>query len=75
MSHNALSDSSVIANLTIGYEIQNWDITIWGRNIFDRTYQVRGFSFGNDPRDGYQTNTYTQLGEPARVGATINYRF
>ena len=75
MSHNAQSDDSVIANFAIGYEHQNWDVTVWGRNVFDEDYHVRGFSFGNDPRDGYETNTYTQLGEPARVGATINYSF
>lgn len=75
MSHNALSSDSMIGNIAIGFEHQNWDITLWGRNVFDEDYQVRGFSFGNDPRDGYETNTYTQLGEPARVGATVNYAF
>lgn len=75
MSHNAQSKSSKLVNLTIGYENDVWDLTLWSRNLFDHDYGVRGFSFGNDPRDDYQTNTYTQFGEPARFGATVNYRF
>jgi len=75
MSHNAKSSNSSIVNLALGFESDQWDLSIWGRNVFEHDYTVRGFSFGNDPRDGYETNTYTQLGEPARVGATVNYSF
>lgn len=75
MSHNAQSDPVNLLNLSLGYQNQDWELTLWGRNILDRDYAVRGFRFGNDPRDGYATNTYTQLGEPARFGATMRYHF
>ncbi len=51
------------------------DISLWGRNITDEDYHIRGFYFGNDPRDGYVDKTYYQLGEPAVFGATFNYSF
>ncbi|MFT5163253.1 MAG: iron complex outermembrane receptor protein [Alteromonadaceae bacterium] len=75
MSHNAQSDSVNLVNMSLAYHQDNWDITFWGRNIFDEDYAVRGFEFGNDPRDGYETHTYTQLGEPGRYGATFRHHF
>lgn len=75
MSHNAESDSVNLFNMSVNYQKDEWDLTIWGRNILDNDYAVRGFRFGNDPRDGYDTHTYTQLGEPARFGVTLRYHF
>jgi iron complex outermembrane receptor protein len=75
MSHNAQSETVNLVNVALGYQGTNWDITLWGRNITDEDYGVRGFFFGNDPRDGYEAKTHTQLGEPARYGATFSYNF
>ena len=46
---------------------------MWGRNLTDEDVFVRGFFFGNDPRDGYTARSFTQLGEPSRVGLTARY--
>ncbi|MFT4926641.1 MAG: iron complex outermembrane receptor protein, partial [Phenylobacterium sp.] len=75
MSHNAQSKKFNLLNLSLGYQADDWDITVWGRNILGKDYAVRGFKFGNDPRDGYESHTYTQMGEPARFGATMRYHF
>jgi iron complex outermembrane recepter protein len=74
-SHDQLSDSVTLANLSISYRQENWDLTFWGRNITDEEYQTRGFYFGNDPRDFYTAKSYYQLGEPAVYGVTANYYF
>ena len=74
-SHDAQSDAYELANLTLGYQRDNIEITLWGRNIFDTRYEVRGFRFGNDPRNGYATDTFVQLGEPAVFGITGRYSF
>ena len=50
-------------------------MSVWARNIFDKDYAVRGFEFGNDPRDGYETHTYVQYGEPQVAGITFNYGY
>jgi iron complex outermembrane receptor protein len=75
MSHDSKSANFNLINMAVGYQGDDWDMTLWGRNVFDEGYGVRGFFFGNDPRDGYEAKTYTQLGEPARFGATFSYNF
>jgi outer membrane receptor protein involved in Fe transport len=74
-SHNAKSESYELLNARIGYELDAWSLALWGRNLTDEEIQTRGFRFGNDPRDGYTTHTYAQLGEPRIIGLTGRYKF
>ena len=74
-SHEQRSDAYQLLHASITYSEEQWDISLWGRNITDEDYHIRGFYFGNDPRDGYVDKTYYQLGEPAVFGATFNYSF
>ncbi|WP_076417925.1 TonB-dependent receptor [Colwellia sp. UCD-KL20] len=74
-SHDKESHSYELLNASITYSQDEWDVSLWARNITDEEYQVRGFEFPNDPRDGYTTSGYTQLGEPAVFGVTFNYNF
>ena len=43
-------------------------------NAFDKEYAVKGYFFGNDPRIDYASAGYTQLGEPRRIGVTVDWR-
>lgn len=72
-SHNARSDHYNLLHASIRWQLDDWRITLWARNLTDKDYATRGFYFGNDPRDGYEPNTYVQLGEPRRFGITFNY--
>jgi iron complex outermembrane recepter protein len=74
-SHNAKSGSYVIYNASLEYQLENWKVTLWGRNLFDKDYYTRGFFFGNDPKDGYADHTYTQYGDPRVVGLTLSYDY
>lgn len=74
-SHDSQSDAYTLANASLMYQVDNWRFTLWGRNLGDEDYYVRGFFFGNDPRDGYTAKTYTQLGEPRVYGLTVNADF
>jgi iron complex outermembrane receptor protein len=74
-SHNSRSDPYRLLNASIRYQWQNLGITLWGRNLTDEDYLVRGYQFGNDPRIDYEARAYTQLGEPARYGLTLNLDF
>jgi iron complex outermembrane recepter protein len=65
------SDSYALWHASVGYEAQRWSLKLWGRNLTDRDYAVRGFYFGNDPRDGYESRGFFQLGEPRRYGLTL----
>jgi hypothetical protein len=51
------------------------DVTLWARNITDEEYGVRGFYFGNDPRDEYAPKNWEQFGEPSGVGIKVAYVF
>ena len=74
-SHSIQSEEYDLINASLRYQWNQWQLTLWGRNLSDEDYLVRGFFFGNDPRDGYTAKGYTQLGEPARYGLTLNVDF
>ena len=70
-SHDGQSEAYEILNTNIGYSGENWRLSLWGRNLTDQDYAVRGFffgEFGNDPRKGYAPEPYVQFGEPRVVG-------
>jgi len=73
-NHDGRSKSYQLYNLAAGFEGDGWTVTVWGRNLTDKDYYVRGFFFGNDPRTGYEPALYTQLGEPRRYGLTVDWQ-
>ncbi|MDE0789198.1 MAG: TonB-dependent receptor [Woeseiaceae bacterium] len=73
-SHDQKSNSFRLVNARIGYENENWLISLWGRNLFNREYAVRGFFFGNEPPD-FPDTLYTRFGDPRQFGVTIEMKF
>jgi len=73
-SHNQKSNSYNLFNATLGYQRGGWKIMVWSRNLFNQTYAVRGFYFGNEPPD-YPNKLYIQRGDPRTFGATVSYTF
>ena len=52
--HDELSPSYVLVNANLSYALEDWSVSLWANNLFDREYYVRGFGgFSNDPRDFY----------------------
>ncbi|WP_286270999.1 TonB-dependent receptor [Thalassotalea hakodatensis] len=74
-SHDQKSQNVALLHGAIRYVQPNWQAKLCVRNVFDKTYETRGFYFGNDPRDGYTPKAYYQLGEPAVFGVTLDYQF
>ena len=74
-SHDEKSDSVQLLNASLVYQGDLFDLTLWARNLTDQDYGVRGFYFGNDPRDGYQAKNYEQFGEPRTFGIRLDYVF
>ena len=74
-SENIRASHSNLLNLRASYQWSQWELALWSRNLLDETYGVRGFYFGNDPRDGYTEHLYEQFGEPRRIGLTATYQF
>jgi len=73
-SHDHQSKAYQQVNLRIGKNWGAWSVALWGRNIFDTTYYVRGFFFGNEPPD-FPDRLYTQAGDPRQVGVTVDWTF
>ncbi len=74
--HDAAAPSQDLVHARLGYDAGHWSVALWGRNLTDEDYYVRGFgSFGNDPRKEYLVEPYYQYGEPRLLGVSANYRF
>jgi outer membrane receptor protein involved in Fe transport len=78
-THDEKSDSYELLHLRVGYRADNWQVSVWGRNLTDEDVEVRGFYFshfyGNNPGNGYAPETYTQFGEPRVLGVSAEYQF
>ncbi len=71
-SHDKQSKSYNLVNLKLGYEQKNWRFFLWGKNILDKKYSVRGFFFANEPPTWIE-KLYTRQGNPRQWGMSINY--
>ncbi len=68
------SGAYVLTNVQFGYETARWSAMLWGRNVFDREYAIRGFYFGNEPPN-FENKLYIQRGDPRQVGVSFHYSF
>jgi len=74
--HELRSQSYTLLNSRLSFQRNNWEVALWGKNLANEDYSVRGFgSFGNDPRNGYTTEPYFQFGMPREIGVSASIRF
>jgi outer membrane receptor protein involved in Fe transport len=77
--HNDKADAFELLNMRLTYQLDDWQIAIWGRNLTDEDVQTRGFffsnEFGNNPGNGYAPEPYYQFGEPRILGMNVSYEF
>jgi outer membrane receptor protein involved in Fe transport len=68
-----------LVNGRIGWQAVRWSASVWGRNLLDKKYPVRGFYFSDAPQDFLASppvnRLYTQLGDPRAWGANVSYFF
>ena len=74
-SHNQQSSAYELLHAKLAYQQGPLTLSLWGRNLTDQDYDVRGFYFGNNPNNGWITESYTQLGEPRVFGLSGKYDF
>jgi len=70
-SHLEKRDAMNVVNAALGYEIGNWKISVWAKNLMDAEYANRVFFFDNGEGD----QRYVALADPRQVGMTVGYRF
>jgi len=73
-SHDQRAGMRFLANLRAGFEAERWSVLVWGSNLFDERYPVRGFYFGDEPPD-FPTRLYLRWGDPRQLGITARYEF
>jgi len=74
-SHDQKSSSYALLSAGFDYRpYNNTRISIWGRNILDKNYAVRGFFFGNEPPN-FDPKLYTQAGAPLEYGLDVRVDF
>lgn len=74
-SHDEKSRAYVLWHARVAYTQGPWQTALYGRNLTDVDYEVRGFHFGNDPRDGYTNQRWVQYGDPRLIGLEAKYSF
>lgn len=75
-SHDQKSNPYTLVHASVTYTQADVTVKLWGRNLGDKDYGVRGFYFANDPRDFYSVEqSYVQLGDPRTWGVTASYQF
>jgi outer membrane receptor for ferric coprogen and ferric-rhodotorulic acid len=75
ISHDQKSDAHEVVNVRLGKQWSSWQVSLWGRNVFDKTYATRGFYFVNEPPYTQDPTLYTRFGNPRQVGLTLDYRY
>lgn len=73
-SFDIKSSEYSLLDLTVGYETADWSWTVWGKNVLDRKYSVRGFYFGLEPPN-FENKLYKQMGDPFQFGTTLTFYF
>ena len=68
------SRAYALLHLKLGWETERWSAYLYGRNLLNKDYPVRGFFFGLEP-PYYPNKLYLQLGDPHAVGANVIVRF
>jgi outer membrane receptor protein involved in Fe transport len=63
-----------LVNAKVGWQTRRYEVNVWGRNLLDKNYTVRGFYFGNQPPN-FTNTLYTQLGEPRNWGVHFTYHY
>lgn len=73
-SHQQKSTSYQLINIKLGYESEQWSAYLWGKNISNEKYFVRGFFFANEPPN-WEDKLYTNQGNPRQFGITARFIF
>lgn len=70
--HNEKRSDFTIVNTTLGYQFDNWTLTLWAKNLLNQGYQKRVSFFGNEDPN-YAKKRYENPADPQHFGVTLNY--
>ncbi|MEM8983777.1 MAG: TonB-dependent receptor [Pseudomonadota bacterium] len=70
--HDQRSEAYQLVHARFGLRRGNTTVTVFGRNLTDERYAVRGFFFGNEPPNFADTQ-YVRLGDRRQVGIRVDW--
>ena len=73
-SHNQQANAHRLVNGRLGYRRGPYTLALWGRNLLDERYAVRGFFFGLSPPN-YTDTLYESYGDPRQLGLNLSAAF
>ena len=73
-SHDQIAAAHQLLNARLGFEAGDWTLTLWGRNLLDERYAVRGFFFALEPPD-WSDKLYLSYGDPRQLGLSLSTDF
>ena len=73
-SHDQQADAHRLVHGRLGYRHGPYTVALWGRNLLDERYAVRGFFFGLAPPD-YVDTLYESYGDPRQLGLNLSAAF
>ena len=71
--HDQQSSAYELIHARVGYRIGRTRLTLFGRNLTDERYAVRGFFFGNEPPD-FPNRQYLRLGDRRQLGLRLDWQ-
>ncbi|MCE9684825.1 TonB-dependent receptor [Shewanella sp. AS16] len=74
-SNDSVSNDYRLVNARLGYQTPSWSVYLWGRNLTDEAYGVRGFFFGNEPNLDWASQQYIRYGDPRQLGISFRYDY
>jgi len=73
-THDETRSAFAVVNASVGYRHNAWSVTLWARNLLDKSYENRVFFFGN-AGPNFETRRYESPAPPRQLGATVRYSF
>jgi outer membrane receptor protein involved in Fe transport len=73
-SHDQQTEAYQLFHGRVGYRRDPVSLSLWGRNLLDERYAVRGFFFGLEPPD-YADTLYVSYGDPRQLGLSLSAAF
>ncbi|MEM1262599.1 MAG: TonB-dependent receptor [Pseudomonadota bacterium] len=70
--HDQRSDAYELLHARLGYRLGDTTVTVFGRNLTDERYAVRGFFFGNEPPN-FPDTQYVRLGDRRQIGVRVDW--
>lgn len=74
-SYDGTARANILLNSSLDWTVNsNLQVSLWGKNLFNKRYSQRAFYFGNEPPN-FEAHLYEQNANPLEWGLRAKYQF